>query len=133
VIAGQQQTTRDWWNDRRQTYRLFISGFVTLESRRGDPSAARAREEVLATCEILDYPEAAQSLTKRILASGLLPAEASIDATHMAIAAVHQMDFLLTWNCKHIANAVIVDQVRAICERAGYVPPVICTPLELML
>jgi hypothetical protein len=133
VIAGQQQTTRDWWNDRRQGYRLFVSGLVLVEARRGDASAAKAREDVLSACEVLDYPEAAQSLTRQILASRLLPAKAAVDAAHIAIAAVHRMDFLLTWNCRHIANATIVEDVRAVCARAGYVPPVICTPLELMI
>jgi len=132
VIAGQQQTTRDWWNDRRQGFRLFISGLVLMEARRGDVSAAKAREEVLSACEVLDNPESAQSLARQILASRLLPAKAAADAVHIVIAAVHRMDFLLTWNCRHIANATIVEDVRAVCFRSGYVPPVICTPLELM-
>jgi hypothetical protein len=96
-------------------------------------SAAKARNEVLAACEVLDNPEAAQSLARQILASQLLPAKAAADAVHIAIAAVHRMDFLLTWNCRHIANATIVEDVRALCARAGHVPPVICTPLELMI
>jgi DNA-binding transcriptional regulator LsrR (DeoR family) len=104
-----------------------------MEARRGDVSAAGARAAVLAVCKVLDYPEAAQSLANQILASRLLPAKAAVDAAHIAIAAVHQMDYLLTWNCRHIANAAIVEEVRAICDRAGFAPPVICTPLELMV
>ncbi|HMP82356.1 MAG TPA: hypothetical protein PKA41_06570 [Verrucomicrobiota bacterium] len=63
----------------------------------------------------------------------MLPGKAAVDAARIAVAAVHQMDFLLTWNFRHIANASIVDEVRAVCADAGYAPPVICTPLELML
>ena len=106
---------------------------MLLESRRGDASAARERDEVLAVCDVLEYTEAAQSLARDILATRLLPAKAAVDAAHIAVAAVHEVDFLLTWNCRHIANAAIVDKVRATIAAAGYTPPVICTPLELML
>ncbi|MEO7297898.1 MAG: type II toxin-antitoxin system VapC family toxin [Verrucomicrobiota bacterium] len=133
LIAGQQQATRDWWEERRRLYKLFISGLVLAESRRGDSSAALARDEVLATCNVLEYTEAAQRLAEEILAARLLPAKAALDAAHIAIASVHEMDFLLTWNCRHIANAAIVDKVRATIAAAGYAPPVICTPLELMI
>jgi len=133
LIAGQQQATRDWWDDRRQHYQLFISGLVLAESRRGDAVAAKAREEVLAGCKVLEYSEVAQSLAREILQTHLLPSKAAVDAAHIAVAAVHGMDFLLTWNCRHIANAAIVDKVRAVCASAGYAPPVICTPMELML
>lgn len=133
LMAGQQQATRDWWDQRRHRYQLFISGLVLAECRRGDVTAVRSREEVLAGCGVLEFPESAQELARKILASKLLPAKAAVDAAHIAVAAVHQVDFLLTWNCRHIANATIVDEVRAICAAAGYPPPVICTPLELML
>lgn len=133
LIAGQQQATRNWWRERRQRYQLFISGLVLAESRRGDVTAAKARDEVLQACKVLEYTEAAQVLAQKILTTHLLPAKAAVDAAHIAVAAVHEMDFLLTWNCRHIANAAIVDKVRAVCSAAGYAPPVICTPLELMI
>ena len=133
LLAGQQQATRDWWAQRRKRYQLFISGLVLAESRRGDPSAATAREQVLSACAVLEYSEEAQILAAKILSTHLLPAKAAVDAAHIAIATVHQMDFLLTWNCRHIANAAIVEKVRAECAVNGYAPPVICTPLELMI
>ena len=105
---------------------------MLAESRRGDASAAKAREEILAGCKVLEYTTAAEQLAREILSSHLLPAKAAVDAAHIAVAAVHGMDFLLTWNCRHIANAVIVDKVRAVIADAGYAPPVICTPYELM-
>jgi hypothetical protein len=133
LIAGQQQATRDWWDERREHHQLFVSGLVLAESRRGDALAAKARTEILAGCRVLEFSAAAQDLARKILATRLLPAKAAVDAAHIAVAAVHGMDFLLTWNCRHIANAVIVDRVRATCLAAGYAPPVICTPFELML
>ncbi len=133
LIAGQQQATRDWWEERRQRYQLFISGLVLAESRRGDASAAEARDKVLSACNVLKYTEAAQQLARMLLAAHLLPVKAAVDAAHIAVAAVHEMDFLLTWNCRHIANATSVDKVRAAIATAGYAPPVICTPLELMI
>ncbi len=106
---------------------------MLAESRRGDASAAKARDEALAVCNVLEYTEAAQQLARKILATHLLPPKAAVDAAHIAVAAVHEVDFLLTWNCRHIANATIVDKVRAAIANAGYAPPVICTPLELMI
>ncbi len=133
LIAGQQQATRNWWKERRRHYQLFISGLVLIESRRGNTAAAEARDKVLADCQVLEYSEEAPVLAQRILATHLLPTKAAVDAAHIAVAAVHGMDFLLTWNCRHTANATIVDKVRAVCATAGYFPPVICTPLELMV
>jgi hypothetical protein len=71
-------------------------------------------------------------LAGRLLEGAALPASAKIDALHIAVATVHGIDFLLTWNCKHIANAVTRPKIEAICRAFGYEPPVTCTPLELM-
>ncbi len=83
--------------------------------------------------KLIPNPTDAEALTVALLASRLIPAKAEADAAHIATAAVHGMDFLLTWNCRHIANAAIVEQLRAICEREGFPAPVICTPHELMV
>lgn len=74
----------------------------------------------------------AQALAHDFLNAAALPTKAAVDAAHIALAAVHGMDYLLTWNCRHIANAEIRPQLEALCWRAGYRPPVICTPLELL-
>lgn len=133
LIAGQQQATRDWWNERRQRYELFVSVLVMEEANRGDASAVTDRIRVLEECQVLPFPKEAEVLTRALLASRLIPAKADADAAHIATAAVHEMDFLLTWNCRHIANAAIVEKLRAICEREGFPAPVICTPYELMV
>ena len=85
LIAGQQQATRDWWHGRRQRYQLFISGLVLAEARRGDASAAKARDEVLTACKVLEYTDAAQILARKILTAHLLPAKAAVDAAHIAV------------------------------------------------
>ena len=132
-IAGQQQTTRDWWNERRQRYELFVSVLVMKEVERGDAEAARERVAKLRQCRVLPYPKEAEELTRALPSSRLIPAKAETDAAHVATAAVHGMDFLLTWNCRHIANAAIVEQLRDLCDREGFPAPVICTPHELMV
>ncbi len=133
LIAGQQQATRDWWKERRRFYDLFVSVLVMNEAQRGDVKAAEERVALLSECEVLPFPEEAEELTRALLSSRLIPAKAETDATHIATAAVHGMDFLLTWNCRHIANAAIVEKLRDICDREGFPAPVICTPHELMV
>jgi predicted nucleic acid-binding protein len=133
LIAGQQQATRDWWNERRLRYDLYVSVLVMAEVERGDAIAAKERLAKLHDCRILPFPKEAEELTRALMASRLIPAKAEADAAHVATAAVHGMDFLLTWNCRHIANAAIVEQLRGICTREGFAAPVICTPHELML
>jgi len=132
-IAGQQQTTRDWWEQRRKRYELFVSVLVMKEVERGDAEMARQRIAKLHACRVLPYPKEAEDLTRALLSSRLMPPRAEVDAAHVATAAVHGMDFLLTWNCRHIANATIVEKLRDLCEREGFPAPVICTPHELML
>ena len=133
LIAGQQQATRDWWDYRRRHFALFVSVLVMKEVERGDVTAARERLSKLKACPVLPYPKEAEELTRALLASRLIPAKAEADAADVAIAAVHGMDFLLTWNCRHIANAAIVEQLRDVCASEGFPAPVICTPHELMV
>lgn len=133
IIAGQQQATRAWWDERRELYELFVSVIVMKEAQRGDPTAVADRLRALEYCQILPFPTEAEGLTRALMASGLIPANAEADAAHIATAAVHGMDFLLTWNCRHIANAAIVEKLRDVCEGEGFPAPVICTPHELMV
>jgi len=133
LIAGQQQATRDWWNERRRHYDLFVSVLTMKEAERGDVKAARERISILRECRVLSYPREAEQLTRALLSSRLIPAKAETDAAHVATAAVHGMDFLLTWNCRHIANAAIVEKLRDVCAGEGFPAPVICTPHELMV
>lgn len=132
IIAADQQTTRDWWENRRRDFELFVSPEVLGEASQGDPEAARLRLETIATLPVLAATVEVEELTRAILATGLIPPRAHRDAAHVAFAAVHQMDFLLTWNCRHIHNAMISRRLAEVCLAQGFTLPVLCTPRELM-
>jgi hypothetical protein len=132
IIAGHQQITREWWENRRDAFQIFISQLVVDEAGAGDPVAARKRLKVLQGLSLLDITPEVAELASSILASGKIPRKAATDAAHIAIAAVHGMDFLVTWNCVHIANAVIAKSLSFICREHACECPVICTPEELM-
>jgi hypothetical protein len=132
IIAAHQQLTKDWWRTRRSAFDLFISQFVLDEASAGDPQAAQERLAILNPLPLLDISDAVLELAAAILHTGVIPAKAARDAAHIAVSAVHGVDFLLTWNCTHIANAQIVKQVQAICAQHGFPCPLICTPEELM-
>jgi hypothetical protein len=129
VIAAHQQITHDWWAD-RAAFDLYISQFVLDEAAAGDASAAARRMEVLEEATLLEVIDDATSLARELLAGCALPQRAQVDAFHIAVSTVHGMDYLLSWNCTHIANAAMRSTIEAICRAAGFVPPVICTPLE---
>jgi len=132
IVAGHQQITREWWETRRHTFQLFISQLVVDEVGAGDPGAARKRLKVLQDLPLLDITPEVADVASSILASGKVPRKAATDAAHIAIAAVYGMDFLVTWNCVHIANAAIAKALASICRKHACECPVICTPEELM-
>ncbi len=132
IMAANQEATRSWWEIARPRYDLFISDIVAQEASGGDPEAANRRVTVIEGLPELDVSEGAELLAARLLTDAVIPEKAKTDALHIAVATVHGIDYLLTWNCKHIANAVMRPKIEAICRAFGYEPPVICTPLELM-
>ncbi|MBI5384634.1 MAG: type II toxin-antitoxin system VapC family toxin [Verrucomicrobia bacterium] len=131
-ILAQQLVTREWWETRRQAFDLYVSQEVIKEAARGDAAAARDRLAALAECRILAATDLAEALTGRILSTGLIPSRAASDAVHIGYAAAHGMDFLLTWNCRHILNKIIERQLASVCVAMGLSLPVLCTPAELM-
>ena len=132
VQAARQQLTREWWDVERRNYDLCISQIVLDEAAAGDSEAAQRRMAVIDTFPLLDLTFEVDGLAETIMQSGLLPASASRDAVHIAVTAVHQVHFLLTWNCRHIANATIFRDLQHVIISAGYDMPVICTPEELL-
>jgi predicted nucleic acid-binding protein len=132
IIAGHQQVTREWGEMRGDAFQLYISQLVVDEARAGDPFAARERLKVLQGLPLLDITPEVTELASGILATGIIPRKAATDAAHIAIAAVHGMDFLVTWNCVHIANAANAKALARICREHAFECPVICTPEELM-
>jgi hypothetical protein len=131
-ILAQQLSTKEWWERRRQAFDLYVSQEVLKEAARGDADAARDRLAALAECRILAATDTAEMVTERILSTGLIPARAASDAVHIGYAAAHGMDFLLTWNCRHILNKVIERRLAGVCAAMGLTLPVLCTPSELM-
>lgn len=130
VHAAHQQLTRSWW-DSRGDFTLVASQAVIEEASAGDPGAAARRLDALRGIPLLNLSDQAVQLATSLIRDGGLPPKARVDAFHVAIATVHGVDYLLTWNCRHIANASLRGKIESICRAARYQPPVICTPLEL--
>jgi len=132
IVAADQELTREWWDLRRQGYELYVSRIVADEAAAGDHDAARRRGEALASVPRLAVTDDAVRLARELLEHHALPPKAAEDALHIAVATVHGMDYLLTWNCAHIANADRLPAVRMFILDAGYECPWICTPKEMM-
>lgn len=131
--AGRDQlVTCLWWNGHRKYFRAYASPEVVDEASAGDPVVAQRRIELVQQLRSLDSTDETEELSSRILARTGLPARARTDATHIAIAATHGIDYLLTWNCKHMANPHVIPKVIETCEDAGFRSPHICTPEQLI-
>ena len=122
--------TRHWW-DRREAFELFSSRLVVHECQAGDPQAAADRMNALAGIPLLDQGEAEEELAAALMQDVDLPDRARLDALHIAIAATNGMEYLLTWNCRHISNVTLRPGIEAVCRRLGYEPPLICSPFDL--
>lgn len=130
--AARQQLTHDWWDMKREQHELFTSQIVLDEIAGGEAQMARQRLKLLRGVPLLDPTVSANESGREILRSGLLPASADGDAAHIALATVHEMDILLTWNCRHIANVTIQQRLRRLVEQNGYTLPSLATPEEFM-
>ena len=131
-VAAHQQASHDWWRERRGGFECYVSQVVLDEIGAGDAEAAEDRTRLIQGVPVLAATEQAEALTMAILADGAIPARAVRDAAHIAVAAVHGVDYLLTWNCTHLANAQVMRRVSGVCESRGFRMPLICTPEELM-
>lgn len=132
LTAAHQQATHDGWNDRRVTFQCTTSAETLAESARGNPKYAALRLAALAGMPVLAITIDVEDLAAEFLRTGALPATARSDAVHLAVSSVARVDYLLTWNCRHLANAQILRQLRQEALRFGWELPTICTPLELM-
>jgi hypothetical protein len=131
IVAGHQQVTQDWWERRSQDFHLVASELVVQEAGAGDEDAAGARLKVLDDLELLAVSNEALELAEALVVSGPLPETASEDALHIAIAVTNGVDYLITWNCKHLANAAMRSSIERVCRERGCEPVIICTPEEL--
>lgn len=131
VIAGHQQSTHEWWDQSRADYELCTSQLVLQEAGAGDPQAAQDRLVILKAMTLLDTTEEAVMLADELMRARALPEKAADDALHIAVAAHQKISYLLTWNCRHMANATMRPVIEAVCASKGYKVPIICTPEEL--
>lgn len=132
IEAGHQQSTYLFW-DRRSEFDLVASELVVTECGSGDASAANKRLDALFTIPPLDVTARSVELTKGLVVAGIIPSRASEDALHISIAAVHFVDYLLTWNCRHIANPEIQARIPENFQKQGLFLHFICTPDELLV
>jgi hypothetical protein len=131
VTASNQRQTRSWWEESRFRFDLRVSQLVLLEIGAGDLAMVRQRLALAHEIPRLDFTREGVSLSRKILRETGLPKRAGRDALHIALAALHEMDFLLTWNCRHIANAVLIPKITSIIESRALRSPLICTPPQL--
>ncbi len=132
LAIARQQLTQEWWNKCRKQFDLVASPLVEDEASRGDPEAAARRLLIIKPLRQIEPTPEVGSFTKHLLTRGALPKTAADDALHIALAVVHGLDYLLTWNCRHIDNARTKPLIRRLCQDMGYHFPEICTPEELL-
>lgn len=133
TLAQQWQVwTSDWWTSRRTGFECVVSGEVLQEAAQGDPDLSRRRLEALRACTLLRRTPQVDELAEVFLGGGGLPEKARADAAHLAFATTYGVDYLLTWNLRHLANALILRRLRPVAENHGLRLPVVCTPLQLM-
>lgn len=132
ILAANMEITRDWWESRRTAFTLYISQAVLSEIAQGDTEIAAKRLEMVRDFPLLELNQPVKDLAIQFLTRSNLPPKADVDAIHIAAATVHGLDYLLTWNCKHIANAQIQGKLAEISFDFGYELPILCTPYELL-
>jgi hypothetical protein len=131
ILGAHQELTRQWWREGRLRYKCVTSEEVLREASLGDAEMSRRRAEALSGLLVLLVDDPARDLARGLLAEKILPPVAASDAIHAATASLHHLDFLLTWNCRHLANPHLLGRLREFMTRRGLTLPEICTPVEL--
>ena len=131
-VAAEQRITREWWQLVLPMVNVYISDYVLEEIKKGDPNEAAVRVKAARTLHLIPEKSETFGLADEYIKKLSLPKDGEIDAFHLAVATVYELDFILTWNCKHIANAFKYPLIRKINSKMGYRSPIICTPRELM-
>jgi predicted nucleic acid-binding protein len=132
VLAARQLLTHQWWNDERSNYQLVASQLVIDEASAGNPSLAAERLQLLAGIPLLQLDPVIADIADEIMSRAILPEKARTDALHIATVAHHRIQYLLTWNCSHIANARILPRIHDVLNDLLIPIPVICTPEEMV-
>jgi len=124
--------TRRWWDQERRNYELVTSQYVLDEAACGDRGLAAERLSALSQIPLVDLPDEIPDLAETLLATAILPSAARLDALHICATCFHRLDYLLTWNCTHLANARILPKVREFMASRGFILPEVCTPEEML-
>lgn len=132
VTLARQELTRAWWVTDRHRFDLYTADVVIGEASEGHDEAVRKRLATLNEIPALETTAEAEDLADYLLRKGPLPNKAAVDALHIAVATIHEIDYLLTWNLTHIANAALRKPIEALCRLKDYEAPIMCTPEELM-
>jgi len=132
IQASRQASTRAWWDGGCSSFDLFTSQEVLQEAKLGDADMARQRLELLSPLPKLELTDQVGALAQSLIEAGLVPEKAASDAVHIAVASVHQMNYIVTWNFKHIANPYTRNRLRAVVAEAGFHLPVMSSPEELI-
>ena len=132
IVSGHQNTTRDWWQTAADRFNLVASELVVRECSAGDQTAAEARLDALAEITLLQVTSDAAQLADALIAGHAVPESQPEDALHIALAVVNGIQYLVSWNFRHIVNATARATIERVCRDAGYEPPIICTPEELL-
>ena len=132
ILASWQKASRQLWKDYTDRFEFVISPIVRAEIQRGDPTAAQQRLAVVSSLTVLEISPEMDNLVEKLLDSGAVPRNARPDAQHIAIATGHGVDYLVSWNHKHIVNENKHEYINQVCQEAGFQPITICTPMELM-
>lgn len=132
TVAGHQNTTKLWWSTAVERFDLFVSQVVVRECSDGDSDAVRARLASIDDRSVLPITLETEALAAALVQGNAVPESQPNDALHIALAAVHRVQYLVSWNFRHIVNASLRPAIERVCREAGYHPPIICTPEELL-
>ncbi len=132
ITLGRQKSTRQWWNSERSRHELFVSDVVLNEAGRGDSKYSALRLAALGAIPVLATNDESMNLAAQLVKYNAVSKKAADDAAHIAVAAVHSMRFLLTWNFRHIHQAYTQRLIESVCLGEGFACPVMCSPEEFM-
>lgn len=132
IVLSHQQTTKDWWENNKIDYELYISQIVIDEISEGDKDLAKNRNELIKNIPLLEYNNEVEKLAEMYFKYFKFQKKALRDAFHIAFAVYYEIDFLLTWNCRHLANANVRTNLVKLNYDLNYKTPDICTPEELI-
>ena len=132
ILAARQKASRRLWEDYADRFEFVISRIVRAEIQRGDVTASQQRLEVVLPLRVLEISPEVNMLTQELLDAGAVPRNSEPDALHIAIATVHSVEYLVSWNHKHIVNEHKREHINEVCQKTGFQPTIICTPIQLM-